>query len=102
MATQGNIPLFEGYIAVDWSANAAPKRGKNSIWIAVVNGPGQVQFMNPRTRQAAMDHIQELLDGATSACRRLLLGFDFAFGYPEGSAQMMNAGHDWQGVWALN
>ena len=101
MAIQGNMPLFDGYIAVDWSARATPCHGPNSIWIAVVDGPGQVQFMNPHTRQEAMNHIQELLKEATRVGRRLLCGFDFAFGYPEGTAQMMNAGNNWEAVWAL-
>lgn len=98
---QGDMPRFNRYIAVDWSARAAPCHGPNSIWIAVVGGPGQVQFMNPRTRQEAMDLIQELLDQATRVGHRLLCGFDFAFGYPEGTAQMMTAGNNWEAVWAL-
>ena len=101
MAMQRNMPLFDGYIAVDWSARAVPCHGPNSIWIAVVDGPGPVQFMNPHTRQEAMNRIQELLDEATRVGRRLLCGFDFAFGYPEGTAQMMTGGNNWEAVWAL-
>ena len=101
MAMQGNMPLFDGYIAVDWSARAAPVHGPNSIWIAVVDGPGQVQLMNPHTRHEAMNHIQDLLDEATRVGRRLLFGFDFAFGYPEGTAQIMTGGNNWEAVWAL-
>ena len=98
---QGNMALFDGYIAVDWSASATPCHGPNSIWIAVVGDPGQVQFMNPHTRQEAMNRVQELLDEATKMGNRLLCGFDFPFGYPEGTAQMINAGNNWEAVWAL-
>ena len=101
MAVQGNSRLFDGYIAVDWSGARNRTRGRNSIWVAVDDGHGQVQFMNPRTRHDAMVCIQEPLDEATKAGRRLLCGFDFAFGYPEGTARMMADGNNWQAVWAL-
>ena len=101
MSLQASIPLFNGYIAVDWSAKGSPATGPNSIWIAIVDGPGRVQFFNPRTRHEAMIRIQELMDEATKVGRRLLCGFDFAFGYPEGTAQMTNAGNNWEDVWAL-
>ena len=29
------MKLFDGYVAVDWSANGEPKQGKDSIWIAI-------------------------------------------------------------------
>ena len=29
------MALFEGYLAVDWSANGKPKRGRDSIWLAM-------------------------------------------------------------------
>lgn len=29
------MKLFDGYVAVDWSASSVPKRGENSIWLAV-------------------------------------------------------------------
>ena len=100
MSLQANIPLFDSYIAVDWSAKGSPATGPNSIWIAIVDGPEQVQFLNPRTRQEAMNRIQELLDEATRVGRRLLWGFDFAFGYPEGSAEMMTGANGWEAIWA--
>ena len=95
------MPLFDGYIAVDWSARATPCHGPNSIWIAVADGLGPPRFMNPHTRQVAMNHIQELLNEATKVSRRLLCGFDFAFGYPEGAAQTMTGVGNWEAVWAL-
>ena len=94
-------PLFDGYIAVDWSGRAAPHQGLNSIWIAVDDGLGPVRFENPRTRAQATNRIKELLNIATRERRRLLCGFDFAFGYPEGTAQALTGLDRWECVWAL-
>ena len=60
------MPVFDGYVAVDWSANARPKSGRDSIWIAVCDTDGPPQCENPRTREAAMERIQTLLDEATA------------------------------------
>ena len=43
-----NLALFNGYIAVDWSASARPGQGRNTIWIAVL-GPGS-QLPGPEPR----------------------------------------------------
>ena len=94
------MPLFQGYVAVDWSANARPKTGSDSIWIAVCDADGMRELLNPPTRQEAMDHVERLLDEATAKKRRLLCGFDFSFGYPEGTAQMLTGQNGWEDVWA--
>ena len=95
------MSMFDGYMAVDWSANATPtpKNAANSIWMAVYDANGMQELENFRTRQAAMEHIEELLDEATANERRLLCGFDFSFGYPEGTAQMLTGVNGWEAVW---
>lgn len=93
------MPLFDGYVAVDWSASATPNQGENSIWIAICDNQGAPRLENPRTRQAAMEHINDLLNMATKEGRRLLCGFDFAFGYPVGTARMMTGITSWESVW---
>ena len=95
------MPLFNGYVAVDWSAFATPTPvdAANSIWIAVYDANGMRELVNFRTRQAAMDHIETLLNEATTEKRRLLIGFDFSFGYPVGTAQMLTSGNGWEAVW---
>ena len=95
------MPLFDGYIAVDWSSYSEPKQNDNSIWIAIRDSPEAPRLKNPRTRQAAMEHINDLLNIATKKGRRLLCGFDFSFGYPEGTAWMLTGQHCWAAVWAL-
>ena len=97
---EGNVPLFDGYVAVDWSSNAAPVRGANSIWVAVCDKDGPVELENPDTRQEAIKYIKALMDEATTQGGRLLCGFDFSFGYPEGTARKLAGGDGWEVVWA--
>ncbi len=51
------MPLFDRYIAVDWSAANSPKRGKDLIWIGDLGPAGRVPSENPPTRHVAMDEI---------------------------------------------
>jgi hypothetical protein len=80
------MPLFDRYIAVDWSAANAPKRGKDSIWIGEFGPEGRVPSQNPPTRHAAMEEIVARLLGARRRGERVMLGFDFVFGYPRGAS----------------
>lgn len=60
----------------------------------------ELQLKNPSTRAEAMGMIRAFLEGATAQGRRLLLGFDFAFGYPRAFSQALKPGGDWRDVWA--
>ena len=99
------MTLFNGYVAVDWSASTEPVRGENSIWSAICDPDGPPRLENPDTREAAMERIKTLLDEATAKGRRLICGFDFSFGYPEGTAHGLTgrvglAGRAaWEVVW---
>lgn len=76
--------LFDVYCTVDWSANATPKVGADSIWVSELVAGGEPTAINVRTRQAAEQHLRDLI--ARHAGRRVLLGFDFPLGYPVGFA----------------
>ena len=49
--------LFNAYVIADWSANAKPKTGADSIWIGVLKRDVRFQFtfesFNPATRAEA-------------------------------------------------
>lgn len=90
------MPLFDRYIAVDWSAANAPRRGRDSIWIA----DSLAESLNPSTRHAAMAVLVERLLDARAAGQRVMLGFDFVFGYPEGAAAAIAGTPSWQALWA--
>ena len=46
-----------------------------------------------------MNRIETLLSRAAKENRRLLCGFDFPFGYPEGTAIMLAGRDSWEAVW---
>ena len=96
---EGNVPLFDGYVAVDWSASAAPVRGANGIWVAVCDKNGPVELANPDTRQEAINYIEALLDEATTQGGRLLCGFDLPFGFPKGTAEKLAGDDGWEVLW---
>lgn len=84
-------------IIVDWSANATPKRGPDSIWTYELH-VGPTQPINHRTRAEARDHLVERL--LHHSGRRVLLGFDFPLGYPAGFARAAGfTGVPWQAIW---
>jgi precorrin-8X/cobalt-precorrin-8 methylmutase len=91
--------LFDHYVIVDWSAAARPKQGRDSIWICH-RGPHGESYENPATRHLAKWLLAEILAAATSRRERVLLGFDFPFGYPAGFARRLGlAGTPWRGLW---
>jgi precorrin-8X/cobalt-precorrin-8 methylmutase len=90
------MPLFDRYIAVDWSAANTPRKGKDSIWIA----DSAVETVNPSTRQEAMAIITDRLLAARAASQRVMLGFDFVFRYPQGAAKAIAGSADWRALWA--
>jgi precorrin-8X/cobalt-precorrin-8 methylmutase len=83
------MPIFDRYIAVDWSANNGPKTGKDSIWIGEATPAGPLPSRNPSTRALAMADIESTLLSARSRGERILLGFDFVFGFPVGAATVI-------------
>ena len=87
-------PIFHTHIVVDWSARSFPspaRRSKDAIWWATarIDG-GEVVVAVPeyaRTRHDALRRLARLVAGELDAGRRMLVGFDFPFGYPEGVAE---------------
>ena len=95
---------FDSYVMVDWSAESRPKRGKDSIWLAHLRRAGDAWTaaapVNPATRAEAAEAIETLLDAERAAGRRVLVGFDFPLGYPQGFAARLGlAGAPWRAVW---
>jgi len=94
--------MFDTFVIVDWSAASQPKTGRDSIWICAVGHDGAERLVeNPHTRHRAKSLLGELLSEATARGERVLLGFDFPFGYPAGFARRLglNATPPWRAVW---
>lgn len=103
------MPMFDTYVMVDWSASNSPaNRPKaDAIWWAVqaagsswsrrqaagddVSDRLEHGVFFEHTRHAAMSHIRSFLRREIEVGRRVLLGFDFAFGYPAGFAKLITA-----------
>jgi molybdopterin-guanine dinucleotide biosynthesis protein B len=93
---------FDRVLVVDWSAAnlpTSPTRRANAIWIGCHDAEGGAEWHH-RTRAAARAHLGDLIDTARASGQRLLVGFDFAFGYPAGFAARLTGRSDPCAVWA--
>ncbi len=99
----GHNRLFDTYIMVDWSAAASPRTGRDSIWIAEKRAGSRLRpLANPSTRQDAEALLQDRLADRLKAGDRVLVGFDFPFGYPAGTARRLGLdGPPWRALWSL-
>lgn len=100
------MPLFDAYLIVDWSAGSHPKTGPDSIWYCLVRraAAGGLAVMaqeNPPTRVQAIHEIRDILRTMAREYQRVLVGFDFPYGYPGGFARALGLtdGPPWQAVW---
>ena len=121
------MPLFDTYVMVDWSASnekrPSKKPKKDAIWWAAQSngndgsvvarlreirgtsdpeivpastGGGQVY---EETRSTAIKNIRSFLLEEAENGRRVLVGFDFAFGYPNGFAQRITSQASASSMW---
>ena len=94
--------LFDDYIMVDWNSGGKPCTGCNSVWIAHqrCESSGVISACNPSTRGEAMEVVSDKLRRSVDDSRRVMLGFDFPFGFPSGTAAAMGlAAPAWKGLW---
>jgi hypothetical protein len=92
--------LFDRYIVVDWSANNTPKRGKDSVWICVLDSADMPETENPPTRGWAEAIVRAAIRESAQSGQRVLVGFDFPYGYPRGLAPALGLkGRPWLAIW---
>lgn len=89
---------FDSVAVVDWSAASRPRTGRDSIWIALARG-GEVGSENPPTRRAAEARLERLVAETLERGERLLIGVDFAFGFPAGFAGALTGRSEALAVW---
>jgi precorrin-8X/cobalt-precorrin-8 methylmutase len=95
--------LFDRYVLVDWSGAAKPSRGKDSIWSASGDSIEVSSPQNPATRAEATELLRNLLVAAAGRGERVLIGFDFPYGFPAGFAaalQLSSLLPPWRETWA--
>ena len=87
------MPLFDFYIMVDWSGGAHRRGGRSdTIWIA--HGPTIADAPltdSPFSRTEAVRLIHSLLLNEMESNLRVLVCFDFAYGYPVDFAAALQA-----------
>lgn len=90
--------MFDRVAILDWSAARGPKRGKDSIWLGLADISG-TRAENIPTRMAAARRLEEVIDAALANGHRLLIGADFAFGFPAGFAKALTGVPSALAVW---
>ena len=83
------MTIFHTHVIVDWSARSKPSLArptKDAIWWAVARDGIVEKPAYARTRHDAVERIANLIAAELDAARRVLIGFDFPFGYPAGVA----------------
>jgi hypothetical protein len=93
--------LFDRVIVVDWSAANLPTSATNranAVWIGCHDAEGGAEWHH-RTRATAEAQLVTLIDTARASGRRVLIGFDFAMGYPSGFAARLTGEPCAPAVW---
>lgn len=86
---------------VDWSASSAKPRTRpqaDAIWIGIASASG-VETRYLPSRHIAEQAILALVDRCETDGQRLLLGFDFPMGYPQGFAARLTGQAHAPAVW---
>jgi uncharacterized OB-fold protein len=78
---------------VDWSASNVPGPARprpDAIWVGQSGPAGEpARETYFRTRDAAVQHVASTLERLVAAQHRVLVGFDFPYGYPSGLARSL-------------
>ena len=93
--------MFDRVIVVDWSAAnlpTSPTNRANSVWIGCHDAEGGAEWHH-RTRATAEAQLVTLIETSRAAGLRLLIGFDFAMGYPAGFAGRLTGEARAEAVW---
>lgn len=92
---------FDTIVVVDWSAGKrAPKKpSKDAIWIGMTRQGVNAEPVYCRSRVEAEAWLSDLVAQERGAGRRLLVTFDFPFGYPAGFARRVTGQDDPLALW---
>ncbi len=98
------MPLFDAYALVDFSARSTPSPAApvaDALWLGWCQSVGPVASDYFRTRSELWSALEDWLASEFAHGRRVLVGVDFALGYPAGFAAALTGRPDahWQHVW---
>lgn len=92
---------FDTIVTVDWSGGNAKgiKPSAGAIWASVMRNGIQDLPHYFASRQAVEPWLEAIIETELSANRRLMIGFDFAFGYPTNAAERICGSPDPLAYW---
>ncbi len=98
----GTSKGFDKFLMVDWSGgnDRGPRPTKDAIWSALATATGVAPGQYHRNRQVAEAYLLDQIDQSLAQNQRLCIGFDFPFGFPQGTAQAMCGAPDIFSLWA--
>nr|WP_221212426.1 cobalamin biosynthesis protein CbiG [Brevundimonas lenta] len=96
--------MFDAVIIADWTAAEGKKLGDQSVWIGVAKRDVRFRLYSETHNVATRAEGEALLNKLISEHRkrgdRVLVGFDFNFGYPVGTAERLKlTGAPWSAMW---
>ncbi len=93
--------MFDTVLIVDWSGgnDRGTRPKKDAIWTGIARAGLAEDPVYHRNRQLAEDWIIQFLAAEMAAGRRVLAGFDFAFGYPAGFGRVLTGSDDPFAIW---
>ncbi|MDZ4062732.1 MAG: cobalamin biosynthesis protein CbiG, partial [Brevundimonas sp.] len=96
--------LFDAYIIADWTAAEGKKLGDTSLWLGVAKRDVRFRLYtethNVATRAEGEALLASLLAEHRKRGDRVLVGFDFNFGFPAGTAERLKlTGTPWSAMW---
>ena len=96
------MTAFDTVAMVDWSGgnDTGPRPRRDAIWLGVVRAGQEAPPRYLRNRIEAEEALARLIATERAAGRRLLVGFDFPFGFPSGFAAALTGQADPLAVWA--
>lgn len=92
---------WQSFVIVDWSSgnDRGARATKDAIWIGAVLGGVEQEPLYRRNRQVAEAHLGALIETERSAGRKLVIGFDFPFGFPRGFVEQVTGEPDPLSLW---
>ncbi len=92
---------FDTIVMIDWSGgnDTGARPRKDAIWAGISRGGQPQDPVYLRNRIAAEAWIADLIETELGTDRRVMIGFDFPFGYPAGFAEALTGAPDPLALW---
>lgn len=90
------MTAWDSFVVVDWSGgnDTGAKPRKDAIWAGAVLGGQEQEPVYLRNRVVAFDWLRDVILAERALGRRVMIGFDFPFGYPMGFAGALTGSSD--------